>query len=185
MIEDENLQYFITEDLFLVNEPAMEYEQASAPEVIAKEEGTAPVVEIPVEKESVVIAPKSEASVTPEPKKPAPQPQETIHELMVLVLPMNNQDKELLNNLLKAINKSNADIKLIDSFSDFKENFKILLSFGYLNELKHQMDGSITPFSWFKKGTHEILISAPLSSLHNNIADKTALWNCLKARFVY
>ncbi len=185
MIEDENLQYFITEDLFLVNEPAMEYEQASAPVVIAKEEVTAPVAEMLVQNEAEVVAPKSESPITTEPEKSASQPQETIHELVVLVLPMNNQDKELLNNLLKAINKSNADIKLIDSFSDFKENFKILLSFGYLNELKHQMDGSITPFSWFKKGTHEILISAPLSSLHNNIADKAALWNCLKARFVY
>lgn len=184
MIEDQNLQYFITEDLFLVNEPAMENKPISAPVIITKEVASVPVVEIPVEKEAVVVAPKTEPSVTADPEKSVLQPQETIHDLVVLVLPMNSQDKELLSNLLKAINKSEANIKLINSFSDFKENFKTLLSFGYLNELKHQMDSSITPYSWFKKGTHQILVSAPLSSLHNNKADKTALWNCLKAKFI-
>jgi hypothetical protein len=184
MIEDENLKYFITEDIFLVNDPAVEDEKVSKPAVIAKEETSASEVEILVEKDAEVITPKTESLVTQETEKSSLQPQEMIHELVVLVLPMNSQDKELLNNLLIAINKSFSDIKLIDSFSDFKENFKILLSFGYQAELQHSLNKSLLEYTPHKIGENQILISKPLSALHGSKDQKTKLWKCLKELFL-
>jgi hypothetical protein len=177
MIEDENLKYFITEDIFILNEPAPEYENSKTP-LIEKEEmvmETKPEITVHVEMES-----KIESPVIP----PISAEPEEIHDLIVLVLPMNSKDKELLINLLKAIQKIEADVKLINSFSDFKGNFKKLLSFGYLNELKHQLDASMEPYQCINNKEQEVLIASPLSALHDNKAEKTALWNCLQKMFL-
>lgn len=175
MTEDNELKYFITESLFLVNEPGLVAEKKTVP------------AESPIQKETEP-SPAKATELTPtipkvnQPEAPA-APKE-VHELMVLVFPMNSQDEELLNNLLKAIKKTRADIKLINSFSDFDTNFEKLLSFGYLNELKAKVDTGITEFvntSWDNKN---VLVSLPLSALHNNNTDKGRLWKALQEKFL-
>jgi DNA polymerase III psi subunit len=180
MIEDENLHHFISEDIFVLNDEEQE---------MATPVGVNPVIETPtippveeVQKTAPVIP---ETHVVEEPVPVIEKPTAAqVHELIVLVLPMNAQDKELLQNLLKAIKKTEADIKLINSYADFKGNCKKLLSFGYLNELKHQIDDSLEPYKVIKNQDKEMLISTPLSALHNNKPAKGALWKCLQEMFL-
>lgn len=169
MIEENNLKHFIDEDIFILKEKPQPY-SASPPEESKVEE--------PVE---VIETPKPQLTSV----VPAVETIEEIHDLMVLVLPMNSADKELLIKLLKAIHKSEAEIKLLDSFSDFNgKKFKRLLSFGYLNELRHQVDTSLENYKTLKKGDQEILIASPISSLHTNTSEKTQLWKSLQEMFL-
>ena len=106
------------------------------------------------------------------------------HDIVVMVLPMNSKDKELLLNLLKAINKTEKDIHLINSFSDLNVGYKMLLSFGYLNELKYKLDTPLENYKCFTHASGQILIASPLSALHDNRAEKGALWKCLQEMFL-
>ncbi|MEP0369186.1 MAG: hypothetical protein ABJN36_00560 [Cyclobacteriaceae bacterium] len=178
MIEDENLHRLFTEEIYVLDEAEKAAPIAEKP---AQEKVTAPVVEEPVNEAPEAPAPAKAEEPAPTMQKPAPV---EIHDLIVLVLPMNAQDKELLHNLLKAIKKTEADIKLISSYSEFKDNCKKLLSFGYLNELKHQIDGSLETYKVMKLDDKEMLISAPLSALHNDKSAKGALWKCLQEMFL-
>lgn len=169
MIENENLKFFITEEIFILDENKV---AGDGEEKIA------------TPTPSVVKPANTDHSKSPTidriVKEKEPQP---IDDLVILVLPMNNQDKELLVNLLKAIEKTETDVKLIDSFSQYNTNFKKLISFGYLNELKHQLDDSLVEFKPFEIDGKQILIAPALSALHNNVSNKKALWECLKGIF--
>ncbi|MEP4598917.1 MAG: hypothetical protein ABJZ92_22110, partial [Cyclobacteriaceae bacterium] len=114
MIEDENLHRLFTEEIYVLDEAEKAAPIAEKP---AQEKVTAPVVEEPVNEAPEAPAPAKAEEPAPTMQKPAPV---EIHDLIVLVLPMNAQDKELLHNLLKAIKKTEADIKLISSYSEFK-----------------------------------------------------------------
>ncbi|MFY0598547.1 MAG: DNA polymerase III subunit psi [Cyclobacteriaceae bacterium] len=169
MIEEENLMHFISEEIFILEEKTKVY-PADTNESSQVEEPSAPLTQ---GKEEVLI------------KSDKEDIQENIYDIVVLVLPMNSKDRELLEKLLKAIKKTEADIKLVDSFSEFKNNFKQLLSFGYLNELKHQVDGTLENYKVSDvDGGKKVLVSAPLSTLHDNNAEKGALWKCLQEMFL-
>ncbi|WP_258104067.1 hypothetical protein [Marinoscillum sp. MHG1-6] len=170
MIEDQNLKHFITESIFVLDESQAE----------PKEEPPAQKEEVvPVQPQAKVEAPK-----IPVAKEPEPTPQPEIHELVVLVFPMNSKDEQLLQNLLKAINKKRDDIKLINSFSELDANFKKLLSFGYHNELKAKLQVELAEYSPAEWKSKEILISKPLSSLHDNNVEKGKLWKALQQVFL-
>lgn len=182
MIEDENLHRFFTEEIFVLGDEAEPEQTARTQEKTEQELAPAPTPAAELEKETLAAPlPSKVEEPAPVIEKPAPV---ELHDLIVLVLPMNTQDKELLQNLLKAIKKTEADIKLISSYSEFRGNCKKLLSFGYLNELKHQIDSSLKPYKCIKKSDMEILISAPLSALHNDKAAKGTLWKCLQEMFL-
>lgn len=171
MIEPENLKYLITEEIYILDEKINDY---------TNQNESVLTVEEPITKKQ-----KTEAETLPLKDETAIESKpEQIDELVILVLPMNSQDKELLNNLLKAIKKTESDIKLINTFSEFKNNFKTLVSFGYLNELKHQLDESLTTYKTATLDDKRILISSPLSTLHNNNLEKGTLWKCLQEVFL-
>jgi DNA polymerase III psi subunit len=199
MIEDENLKYFIQEDIYLLAEDQL----ATTASKVAEKVAVAPAV--PIETKPMAETPKiTKAETAPAPIEPIADvpkipatpsiatpkmPQALaapvmVHELVVLVLPMNNKDKELLKNLLLAIKKSEKDVHLINSFSELKVEYKKLISFGYLNELKYKLDLPLENYKWAAHQSSEILIASPLSALHDNRAEKTALWKCLQEKFL-
>lgn len=184
-MEDINLNHFITEDLYLV---AVDATTSQEDTPVSKDYATPePIVETAKEPVTTPVAePKMATPSLPStPKTPSISVPKTVsHDIVVMVLPMNSKDKELLINLLKAIGKTEKDVHLINSFSQLNMEYKKLLSFGYLNELRYKLD---LPLENYKKTTHEtgeILIASPLSSLHDNRAEKGALWKCLQEMFL-
>lgn len=182
MIEDENLRYFITEDLYMVEEDAVKTKQTPSVQTPTSSEPTAdqvadspaPYIANPAASSPLSTLKTPSISVTPQ----------VTYDTVVMVLPMNSKDKELLNNLMKAIQKSPKDVHLLDSFSSLNVGYKRLLSFGYLNELKYKLGLPLENYTIYKHGESQILLSSPLSALHDNKAEKSALWKCLQEMFL-
>ncbi len=188
MIEDANLKHFITEDLFLLAEDIEDSKSAVSTKEYDSPEPKPETVKEPAPAAASIATPKLAApnltNTTKTPSISTPKPAAVTHEIVVMVLPMNSKDKELLTNLLKAIDKTEKDVHLINSFSELNVGYKKLLSFGYLNELKYKLD---LPLESYKKTKHEngeVLVASPLSSLHDNRAEKAALWKCLQEMFL-
>ncbi|MEQ8880683.1 MAG: hypothetical protein RLQ12_13665 [Cyclobacteriaceae bacterium] len=146
MIDQENLRYFITEEIFLVEE-TQDHQLKSVEE---------------------------------QPQKPAPS---KIHDVVVWTHELTDKDQMLLTKMLEAVKLDISKVHLIHHEQEYTDSFKTLLSFGHTSFLAEKVEKEIILNEPLQTGSKSILVSYPISSLHEDVKKKAALWNGLKKLF--
>ena len=165
-MEDQYLPFFITEDLYLLDE--------IIPEAV-KETPPAPVVEEKAEK-------KQETSVVEEP--PAAIAPPTVHELAIWSPPLTAEDKELLVKILAAIKEDFKKAKLMEGINAYEPHYHKLLCFGYQKELELKLGASVPFYEPTKVSDRQILVSVAPAELHTDKNEKGRLWTALQEMFL-
>ena len=153
MIEQDNLRYFITEEIYLMADS----QEAKLDPVETKPE---PVVTKP----QVSEAPK-------------------IHDVVVWTHELTDKDRALLSKMLEAVKLDITKVHLISQEQEYTDHFKILLSFGHTNFLAEKVEKEIILNEPIQSDGKSILVSYSISSLHDDVKKKGALWNGLKKLF--
>lgn len=154
MIEQGNLRYFITEEIFLVNDG-----------------------------QEVDDVQEKEIQLDPEPAKPVASAPPKIHDVVVWTHELTDKDQALLVKMLEAVKLDFDKVHLIHQEQEYTDNFKILLSFGHTNFLAEKVEKEIILNDPIQSAGKSILVSYPISSLHEDVKKKGALWNGLKKLF--
>lgn len=127
-----------------------------------------------------------------EPVKPKPEPVVTktkvseapkIHDVVVWTHELTDKDRALLSKMLEAVKLDIAKVHLISQEQEYTDHFKILLSFGHTNFLAEKVEKEIILNEPIQSDGKSILVSYPISSLHDDVKKKGALWNGLKKLF--
>ncbi len=160
MIEQDNLRYFITEEIYLMgNSQETKLEPADAkPE--------------PTENKSEPVVTKPKVSEAPK-----------IHNVVVWTHELTDKDRGLLSKMLEAVKLDITKVHLISQEQEYTNHFKTLLSFGHTSFLAEKVDKEIILNEPFQSDGKSILVSYPISSLHDDVKKKGALWNGLKKMF--
>ncbi len=167
-IDEDHLPFFITEEIYLVNETETLEED--------KQEQNEPEAEAAVAKE-------------PEPTYASPvteQPTEIpkTHELAIWSPPLTAQDKELLVKILAAIKKDFNAAHLMQGINGYEPHFKTLLCFGYQKELEMKIGKSVLMYDPTEIADKDILVSVAPADLHGDPAQKKRLWEALQKMFL-
>lgn len=153
MIEQDNLRYFITEEIYLMADSQ--------------------------EAELEPVEPKPEPVVTKPKVSEAPK----IHDVVVWTHELTDKDRALLSKMLEAVKLDITKVHLISQEQEYTDHFKILLSFGHTNFLAEKVEKEIILNEPIQSDGKSILVSYPISSLHDDVKKKGALWNGLKKLF--
>ncbi len=159
MIDQEHLKYLITEEIYLMKESTTMPDQEKPP----------------VEASPEVVTKSKEAEKKPEGNK--------THEVVVWTHELTDKDKTLLSKMLGAVNLNIDSVHLIHQELEYTDHFKILLSFGHTNFFAEKTKKEILLNEPFPLDGKSILVSYPISSLHEDVKKKGALWNGLKKLF--
>lgn len=157
MIEDQHLKYLINEELFLI-------EEKEGPKYKSVQTETDTVQE-------------------PEAVKTDLVQDSTPHHLIIKTDPLNEQDRELLSNLLKAVGTTINDVKLIQDHNMEVPDFERIICFGSTSGLEPEMTEELTPNNPRTIGTRTILLASSIPSLHGNKIEKGRLWAALQRVF--
>ncbi|WP_421889531.1 hypothetical protein [Marinoscillum sp.] len=164
-MEDQYLPFFITEDLYLLDE--------IIPESV-KETPTAPVVEEEVETHEESVVEEPPATIAPP----------IVHELAIWSPPLTAQDKELLVKILAAINEDFKKAKLMEGINAYEPHYQKLLCFGYQKELELKLGTTVEFYQPTKVADRQILVSAAPADLHTDKNEKGRLWTALQEMFL-
>lgn len=180
---------FAHETLFVVPEPPR-VEQRAEGSGQRVEEVPLPTTTPPVVQPApVVAAPEPVAAPSPLPHAPAPLPYR--RETIVLVDRPTPDDLTLLENILKAVSLTLADVDLLDLQKLRGQDFKPLLesktahqfiSFG-VGLKKLNLDLVLVPYRIQPVEGIQFLLADPLAHLHTDKAKKKALWINLQVLF--
>ncbi len=208
----EALRLFFTEEIYLVPEPLVEDVQVQRPvvqpAVTAGQSSatadlsmdTSPQIilegEVPTEDVSVEEVPAEELSIA---REPAPERRRDFvflgqnrRNILILVNDEQNevsteQGRELLKNIVKAINLTGADFALLNysayretRFEELQQYFssKVLFAFGVRAAqlgLQYEDQNSLIMHEGIK-----MIFSSNLDQLSSDMPGKKALWSCLK-----
>ncbi|XOV90922.1 MAG: hypothetical protein ACFHWX_12000 [Bacteroidota bacterium] len=105
------------------------------------------------------------------------------HDVMVWTHELTQSDQELLEKMLKAVKLDLKKVHLIHHEDQYTNHFNTLLSFGNVDFVTDKVNTEVflnRPFQFERKS---ILVSYPISSLHEDVKKKTELWNALKELF--
>lgn len=186
---------FAHETLFVVPEPARVESQGAGglgqgvteipqPPTSAPAAPPTPVVAAP----EPVLPP---ADPAPRPPLPAPSPLRLRRETIVLVDRPSPDDLALLENILKAVSLTLADVDLLDLQKLKGQDFRPLLesktahqviSFG-VGLKKFNLDLVLVPYRIQPVEGIHFLLADPLAQLHTDKAKKKALWINLQVLF--
>lgn len=165
MMEDSHLKLFLTEELYLLPD-----DQLKAPEITRAESTSVPV---------------KEATTTPQPPvKPieeiTTEVQEEVvkHPVIVVSEALSNEEKELMNNILKAVNIKPNQIHHIVGQPQSNLSYDKLIVFGAF-----EIEGVESEYYNVTRTTQMSLRAGPLSEVNGNREEKTRLWNSLKTWF--
>jgi len=159
MIDQENLRYLFTEEIYVVEESDTVKEEDPPPAAV-----NPPATTKPVETEK-------------------PTEVNKIHEVMVWTHELTDKDRTLLSKMLAAVNLNINNIHLIHREHEYTDQFHILLSFGHTNFLADKVEKEILLNQPLNEAGKSILVSYPISSLHEDVKKKADLWNGLKKMF--
>jgi|GEM_PF-1827603 len=174
-MEDEYLPFFITEDLYLLDE--------IIPESV-KETPPAPVVEEKVETPAAVVEEKVETPATVVEEPPTAIVPPTVHDLAIWSPPLTAQDKELLVKILAAINEDFEMANLMEGINAYEPHYHKLLCFGYQKELELKLGTAVASYQPTKVSDRQILVSAAPADLHADKNEKGRLWTALQEMFL-
>lgn len=160
MIEQDNLRYFITEEIYLIGD-------SQETKLVTEEAKPEPTEN------------KAEPVVT----KPKISEAQKIHDVVVWTHELTGKDRALLSKMLEAVKLDITKVHLISQEQEYTNHFKTLLSFGHTNFLAEKVDKEIILNEPFQSDGKSILVSYPISSLHDDVKKKGALWNGLKKMF--
>ena len=168
-MDDNYLPLFITEPIYLVDEP-----NSSAPEVqssVETKDNPASKVEEP--------APQPIVSI------PKPKPEEPkTHELAIWTPPLTSQDKELLIKILQAIKKDFHTAHVMEGIASYSPHYKNLLCFGYGKELELKVGEQISLYEPTNHASQQILTSVSPADLQGDPTQKKRLWEALQKMFL-
>ena len=116
-------------------------------------------------------------------KPESPQSPPKIHDVMVWTHELTQSDQDLLEKMLKAVKLDLSQVHLIHHEDEFTKQFNTLLSFGNVDYVTDKVNTEVFLNKPFKFERKSILVSYPISSLHEDVKKKTELWNALKALF--
>lgn len=188
---------FADELLFVVPEPApVGWREAGERGAGSTEQGVEktplpPTPELVAPPTSVVTAPKPVLPPAPSPTPQAPSPPPFRRETIVLVDRPTPDDLALLENILKAVSLTLADVDLLDLQKLKGQDFKPLLesktahqfiSFG-VGLKKLNLDLMLVPYRIQPVEGIQFLLADPLTQLHTDKAKKKALWINLQVLF--
>lgn len=163
-MEDQYLPFFITEDVFILNEPN---ESASASGIITEK----------------TARKETKTEVVEEPSAIPPTPLE-IHELAIWTPPLTKADRELLTNILKAIKKDFSTIFLMEGINSYQPNYHQLLCFGYHQELELKLGSRIDMYQPVTAANQKVLASVAPENLQTDKNQKALLWEALQKMFL-
>lgn len=153
----EFLKYFITEDIYLVpdNRPASKEDEkiTTSPEANKIE--------------------SDEAAITAEPAK---KEAEIIYPLTVITVPLDEEEKKLLNAILKAVSVKISDISILNKETDQLQSNKVLV-FGNIYYDRLPLYKAIV------QDNKEFLKADELSAINSDVEKKRKLWGSLKEMF--
>ena len=194
---------FAHETLFVVPEPARiqqgagSGERGAATAEFSIGDSPQPPTPEPVAQPTPVVAtsepvlPPVDPSDLPRPPLPAPSPPPFRRETIVLVDRPKPEDLALLENILKAVSLTLADVDLLDLQKLKGQDFKPLLesktahqviSFG-VGLKKLNLDLVLVPYRIQPVEGIQFLLADPLAQLHTDKAKKRALWINLQVLF--
>ncbi len=192
MIEDSHLPFFITEELYVLDDQTSVYEKAkeeAAPELVEKKEETpSPIKTDQVAKaEEVSQVNEPTAAIAKKvqgiPTLPEPTPIVDNVPLAIWTPPLMKEDELLLQNILKAINQDFSKAKLMSGISAYAPNYEKLICFGYQKELELKIGKPIPLYVGTKVGDQVILVSSAPETLHSDKSQKMQLWEALQKMF--
>jgi DNA polymerase III psi subunit len=182
---------FADETLFFVPEPARVEQGAESLGRKVEEIPQLPTPEPVAPPTPVVAAPEPDAPLAPRPQPPAPSPLPFRRETILLVDRPTPDDLALLENILKAVSLTLADVDLLDLQKLKGQDFKPLLesktahqviSFG-VGLKKLNLDLVLVPYRIQPVEGIQFLLADPLAQLHTDKAKKRALWINLQVLF--
>lgn len=162
MIEDQFLQHFITEDIFIVEEQ----NYSNRKEISSPTQANEPDPE-PISK----------------PDSKEPNPVNKIYDLAIWTPPLTTKDRELLINILKAIKKDFSEALLMEGIVSYQPHFKTLLCFGYQKELELKTGKQMPIYQPVELENRVFLVSALPADLHVSKNEKSRLWTALQTIF--
>ena len=179
---------FANETLYVVPEPArVEWRGAEGGEQGVEQNPLLPAAK--PEPQPVIAAPEPVLPPASSPPNPAPLPFR--RETIVLVDRPTPDDLTLLENILKAVSLTLADVDLLDLQKLKGQDFKPLLesktahqfiSFG-VGLKKLNLDLVLVPYRIQPVEGIQFLLADPLAHLHTDKAKKKALWINLQVLF--
>lgn len=170
-MEEAHLKLFLTEELYLLPD-----DQKTTP---PKPE-SAPQVETVTE----TVGGQEPTTVAEEPfepvQAPAPITQEELvkHPIIVVSETLSGEEKELMNNILKAVNIKPNQIHHIVGQPQSNLSYDKLIVFG-----SFVIEGVDSEYYNVTRTTQMSLRARPLSEVNGNREEKTRLWNSLKTWF--
>lgn len=179
---------FAHETLFVVPEPArVEWREAEDEEQRVEQKPLLPAVE--PEPQSVSAAPEPVLPSAPTLPPPAPLPFR--RETIVLVDRPTPDDLALLENILKAVSLTLADVDLLDLQKLKGQDFRPLLESKSAHQFitfgvglkKLNLDLVLVPYRIQPVEGIQFLLADPLAQLHTDKAKKRALWINLQVLF--
>ena len=168
-MEDAYLKLFLTEELYLLPN-----DQKKIPEVTETEPAHIAVVENNSMAETV-----SQRPVNPAPEPESVAREEIVkHPVIVVSESLSHEEKELMNNILKAVNIKPGQIHHIEGQPENSLSYDKLIVFG-----DFEIEGVEHAYYNVTRTTQMSLRAKPLSEVNGNREEKTKLWNSLKTWF--
>ncbi|MEQ8470803.1 MAG: hypothetical protein RIC35_06435 [Marinoscillum sp.] len=174
MIEDSYLPFFITEELYIVEQgdSVQTTQPASIQSTSIAEDPVPQKAEEPKETLSTPSIPIS---------KPTPP---KVHELAIWTPPLTSNDRELLVKILGAIKKDFNQAHLMEGINNYSPHYKKLLCFGYNKELELKLGNEMTLYIPTDHASQQILCSVAPAELHSDASQKKRLWEALQKMFL-
>lgn len=169
-MEDAYLKLFLTEELYLLPDDQKKIAEVS------KTEADSPVV---ANTKSVIQSkdPLEESPASPPPQVPVKE--EVIkYPVIVISETLNKEEKDLMNNILKAVNIKPSQIHHIVGQPQTSISYDKLIVFG-----EFEIEGVESEYYNVARTTQMSLRAKPLSIVNGSREEKTKLWNSLKTWF--
>lgn len=155
-MEEAHLKFFLTEELYLL--PEDQKKAPVQPEVTAKPVAASETSSLALEPVAHEIAVK--------------------HAIIVVSEPLNQEEKDLMNNILKAVNINPTQVHHIEGQPTSSLSYDKLIVFGAF-----EIEGVTSDYYHVTRTTQMSLRARPLSEVNGNREEKTRLWNSLKTWF--
>lgn len=188
------LHLFFTDDVYLINEPGIQYDKAVDPSSAAvKNIVSEPVVAVPSMKQEVPAIPAQVAAPTNQQAVEFKFLGKNKRNILILVNDEQNEvsdeaGRELLRKIVKSVNLTANDFALLNyagykgtGFKQLQEYFSCNLVFAFGVTPAHLSIGTAHPeHSIVFEGAVKMIFSAELKTLDQNPAGKKALWGSLQ-----